>query len=947
MKPCSIKPRSIKPGLLLAVPTLLAALCGAAPPVAAADAPLPAAASIPRTAFEKTTLPNGLEVILVEDHRLPIVAVNIWYHVGPANEAPGLTGFAHLFEHMMFAATRHVPRGAADRLLEGAGATDSNGSTDYDRTNYFDTVPSNQLELALWVHSDRMGYLLDVLDQAALSNQQDVVRNERRQSIENRPYGIAEEALVQALFPATHPYHAAVIGSHADIQNAKLSDVRDFFTRYYGPNNATIVIAGDIDKARTRALVKKYFGSFKRSAAVARPSVVTPPITRERRFVVQDRVELPRVYMGWLTPPAYQPGDAELSVAAQILGGGKSSRLYKSLVYERQIAQEAAANQGSNALSSTFTVDDTARPAHRAEELETAIDTELAALRDSGPSDREVERARNTIETAMLTSIEKLGGNGLANQINQYNQYTGDPGYLQKDIERVRRVTAADVQRVARAYLQQQARAVVTAVPGTPDLGPDVPAPAPPQAGGKSAGINRDEPWRAKAPRAGPRLQFTLPQGESFRLANGLTVIHHYNPALPLVAAELVVKSGSDANPPEQPGLAGFTAQMLEEGTATRSAPQIADQVAQLGAFLGSVSSPDASTVSLLSLKSTFPQALDLMADVVQRPVFPNAEVERQRAARLGELTQQRESPEAVAAVAGAGALYGANHPYGYGQLGTEPSIRATMRDDLVQFWRRHYVPENAALVVSGDISRAELKALAETSFLGWPRADSMVPKPGTPNTTPARLVVVDKPGTPQTALRVTSIGAARTTPDYPALQVMNAALGGLFSSRINNNLREDKGYSYGVFSQFRYDRTPGPFIIAGSVRTDVTGPSLAEIFKEVRGMRERAMAADELAGARNSQILSLPGRFETNSGIGASLGETYVFGLPLDYYSRLPAQFARVSAQAVRAAARKYLAPEQMVVVAVGDRAKIGPQLPPLKLGPPEVRDTDGQLAP
>ncbi|MFL6672751.1 MAG: M16 family metallopeptidase [Massilia sp.] len=932
----------LKPGLLLAVSTLLAALCGAAPAAPAAGT-APAAG---RIAYDKTTLPNGLEVILVEDHRLPIVAVNIWYHVGPANEAPGLTGFAHLFEHMMFAATRHVPRGQADRLLEGAGATDSNGSTDYDRTNYFDTVPSNQLELALWVHSDRMGYLLDVLDQTALANQQDVVRNERRQNVENRPYGIVEEALNHALFPKNHPYYAAVIGSHADIQNAKLADVRDFFTRYYGPNNASIVIAGDIDKAKTRALVKKYFGSFRRSAPVARPAVATPSITSERRVVVPDRIELPRVFMGWLTPPAYQPGDAELSVAAQVLAGGKSSRLYKSLVYEQQVAQEAAASQNSNALTSTFVIDVTARPGHSAQEIEKAVDAELALLRDYGPSEREVERARNLIETAMLTSIEKLGGHGLANQMNQYNQYTGDPGYLPKDLERLRRVSAADVQRVARAWLQQRARALVAGVPGTPDLGPEVPTPAPARASPrKSAGVNRDQPWRSKPPKGGPPPQFTLPQGESFQLANGLTVIHHQNPALPLVAAELVLRSGLDANPDDQPGLAGFAAQMLEEGTATRSAPQVADEIARLGAFLGSASSADASTVSLLSLKSTFAQALDVLADVVQHPAFPNAEVERQRASRLADLTRQRESPEAVAAVAAAGALYGPGHPYGYGQLGTEPSIRATTRDDLYQFWRRHYVPGNAALVVSGDISRDELRALAEARFLGWPKAERRPADPGPPATTKARLVMVDKPGAPQTALRVGAIAAPRKTPDYPALQVMNAALGGLFSSRINNNLRENKGYSYGVFSQFRYDRTPGPFVIAGSVRTDVTAASVTEIFKEVRAMGEKALPGNELAGARNSQILSLPGRFETNAGIGASLAETYVFELPLDYFSRLPAQFSKVSAPEVQAAARKYLAPGQMVVVAVGDRAKIAPQLEALKLGPAEVRDTDGQL--
>jgi zinc protease len=937
---------NIRPSTLLSSLALVLAI--AAPQAPAQTAP---ATALPQVAFEKTTLPNGLELILIEDHRLPVVAVNIWYHVGPANEAPGLTGFAHLFEHMMFAATRHVARGQADRLLEGAGATDSNGSTDYDRTNYYDTVPSNQLELALWVHADRMGYLLDVLDQTALSNQQDVVRNERRQSVENRPYGIVEEAMNHALFPKNHPYYASVIGSHADIQNAKLADVRDFFTRYYGPNNASIVIAGDIDKARTRALVAKYFGSFRRSAPVAKPNVATPPITRERRLTVADRVELPRVYMAWLTPPAYQPGDAELAVTAQILAGGKAGRLYKSLVYERQIAQDTAAAQNSNVLTSTFVIDVTARPGTDAIALEAGIDAELKALRDNGPSDAEVERARNTIETAMLSSIEKLGGAGLANQVNQYNQYTGDPGYLPKDIARLRRVTAADVQRVARSYLQPNTRVLVAGVPGKPELGPDPAAPpVKPGAktaasGSKPAGINRDEAWRRQPPKAGPAPRFTLPQGESFRLANGLRVIHHHNPALPLVAAELVVKSGSDANPDDQPGLAGFTAQMLQEGTATRSAPRIADEIAQLGGFLGSASSTDSSTVSLLSLRSTFAQALDVVADVVQHPAFPTAEVERQRAARIGALAQQRDNPDAVAAVAAASALYGAKHPYGYGQLGTEQSIRAVTRDDLYQFWRRHYVPANAALIVSGDITLDELRGMAEARFGGWPRT---LPTPGLPGDaegTRARLVMVDKPGAPQTALRVTLLGTNRKTADYPALQVMNAALGGLFSSRINLNLREEKGYSYGMFSGFRYDRTPGPFVIAGSVRTDVTGASVSEIFKEVRGVRSTPLPAAELAGARDSQVYSLPGQFETNSSIGASLAETYVFDLPPDYWRTLPDQFRRVTAAQVQAVANKYLVPERMKVIAVGDQAKVLPQLKSLNLGQPELRDADGQV--
>ena len=907
---------------------------------------------IPAIAFDKYTLPNGLQVILVEDKRLPLVAVNVWYHVGPANEAPGLTGFAHLFEHMMFAGSKHLPRGLADRLLEGAGASDSNGSTDYDRTNYYDTVPSNQLELALWVHADRMGYLLDVLDQKSLTNQQDVVRNERRESVENEPYGIVEEALNHALFPQDHPYRASVIGSHTDIQNAKLADVRDFFTRYYGPNNASIVIAGDIDKTKTRALVSKYFGSLQRGPTVVRPKVATPPITVEKRLVVPDRVELPRVYMGWLTPPAYQPGDAELAVLAQILAGGKSSRLYKSLVYERQMAQDVDANQDSRALTSTFTIEVTARTGTTPAELEAAIDAELAALRDKGPSDAEVERARNQIETAILSSLEKLGGDGLADQLNHYNQYTGDPGYLGKDVARVRQITALDVRRAAQAWLQERSRVLVAGVPGIPELPPDPPAPKLPKAPPKAAkagpgGINEAEAWRAEMPKAGPPPGLNLPRGESFRLANGLTVIHHYNPALPLVAAELVIKSGSSANPDALPGLAGFTAQMLTEGTATRSAPRIADEIAQLGAFLDAGSSTDASSVSLLALRANFGAALDVLADVVRNPAFPTAEVERQRASRLGELMQQRDEPEIVAALAGAGALYGPRHPYGFGQLGTEPAIRAVTREDLQAFWRRHYVPGNAALVVSGDISRPELEALAKARFLGWKSDEAPSVAPGKPATTRARVVLVDQPGAGQTALRLTVLGAERKTALYPALEVMNAAFGGLFTSRINQNLREEKGYTYGVYSGFRYDRTPGPFVIAGSVRANVTGASVSELLREAQAMVDKPLGQAELTGARNAELLSLPNRFETNSDIGASLAETFVFDLPLDYYSALPARLAAVTAADVQAAAQRYLDPRRLVVVAVGERKRIQPQLEKLKLGPVEVRDTEGQLRP
>ncbi|MEC5215958.1 zinc protease [Actimicrobium sp. GrIS 1.19] len=927
---------------LLAVPAILLALAGLlTTPARAADT-----AALPQVAYEKYTLPNGLDVILVENHRLPLTAVNLWYHVGPANEEPGLTGFAHLFEHMMFAASKHVPRGSADKLLEGAGATDSNGSTDFDRTNYFDTVPSNQLELALWVHADRMGYLLDVLDQKALTNQIDVVRNERRQSTENTPYGIVEEAMFHQLFPKEHPYYASIIGSHTDIQSAKLGDIKNFFTRYYRPNNASLVIVGDLDKVRTKALVAKYFGSFKRGPEVVKPHVVTPPITAERRIVVTDQVELPRVYNAWLTTPAYQPGDAELSIAGQILGGGKSSRLYKSLVYDKQIAQEVSAQQASNGLTSMFVISVTARPGHDAKEIEAAINEQLQKLRTDGPDDKEVERARNTIETAMLTRLEKVGGEGMANQLNQYNQYLGDPGYLPKDIERYRKVSAADVKRVVNAQLGVNARVVVYGIPGPKELGPEVPTPALGKiAAVPNTSVNKDEPWRRKVPKGEPLKAFALPEGSRFKLANGLTVIHNFNPALPLVAAELVVRSGSDANPLDKPGLASFTAQMLEEGTTSRSAPQIADELAQLGAFMGATSSADASTVSALSLKANFGKTLDLLADVTLRPSFPVEEVERSRSSRLGELSQEHENAPAVAVRIERLALYGKQHPYGTVELGTEAAIKGTAKADLDAFWKQHYVPANAALVVSGDITLEDLKALAETRFGAWKGEGGKAVSFGPAQPTAAKVVLVDKPDAPQTAIRVATIGVARDSPDFAALQVMNAALGGLFTSRINSNLREDKGYTYGTKSAFEYHRMPGPFAVAGSIRTDVTGPAVAEIFKEVRGMIARPMATGELANARNSQILSLPGRFENNQSISASLANIYIYDLGLDYYTGLPKRFAAVTGAQTQAVAAKYLKPDNLIVIGVGDKAKILPQLEKLKLGPVELRDADGNV--
>jgi zinc protease len=893
-------------------------------------------------------LANGLVVILSEDHRLPLVSTNIWYHVGPANELPGRTGFAHLFEHMMFEGSKHVPGNSHIRYLEAAGSSDLNGTTDFDRTNYFETLPSNQLELALWLESDRMGYLPDKLDQASLTNQQDVVRNERRQSIENSPYGIVEEGVFHMLFPRSHPYHADVMGSHADIQAAKLEDVRNFFKLYYAPNNASLAIVGDFDPAQAKQFVEKYFGPLKRGAPVPKIAAVTPPITAERRAVIHDQVELPRVYMAWLTSSIFKPGDADADLAAEILGGGKSSRLYKKLVYEKQIALDVSASQQSLILGSVFEIVVTARPGHTADEMEKAVDAELAAFRKDGPTAVELERARNGTETGMIQGLERLGGfGGVADRLNEYNHYLGNPGYFPQDVHRYQAATTDSIRAFAEVQLKPTARVVVYGIPGKPDLGPDVPTPQNLKKGESTRGesVNADAAWRDTPPKPGPAHALNLPVPDIFKLSDGLTVYYHYRPGLPVVAANLVFNTGSEANPVDRPGLASFTANMLQQGTEARNALQIADEAALLGTEVSSGASMDSSSVGASSLTKNFAGVLDLISDIILHPTFPPDEVERRRASRLAAFTDERSDPDTILARTGVSALYGTRNPFGYDGSGTEASIKTMTREDMMNFWKAHYVPNNAALVVSGSIPVDDLKTLAESKFSTWKNGESSMPQLAVPETTKAKIIIVDRPGAQQTMVRLLQLGVDRATPDYPALEVMNSELGGLFSSRINLNLREEHGYTYGAASFFVYRRSTGYFGAGGGIRTDATAPAVIEILKEIHRMIDTSMKPDELSLAKDSQSRSLPGIFETNGGEAGALSELFAYNLARDYFSTLPERLNSVSAEDAEAVAKKYLHPEQLILVCVGDRAKIEPELLKLDLGAVEIRDADGNV--
>ncbi|MGA2249284.1 M16 family metallopeptidase [Terracidiphilus sp.] len=924
---------------LLSIPALLCASLLIAPVAA-----LAASEAAPEIKYERYTLSNGLEVILHEDHKLPIVAVDLWYHVGPVKERAGRTGFAHLFEHMMFEGSKHVGEKAHFKYLEAAGATDINGTTSFDRTNYFETLPANELELGLWLESDRMGFLLDTLDRAKLTNQRDVVRNERRQSVEGRPYGIVDETVFHLLYPSTHPYYADVMGSHADVEAARLADIREFFAQYYTPNNATIAIAGDYDPATIKPLLEKYFGPIPAGPQVDLTPVTTPPITSERRKTVADAVQLPKVTLAWLAPPAYKPGDADASIASLILGSGKASRLYRELVLKQQIAQSINCYNDSEALASNFVCEMIAKQNVTPEKLEAEAEKVIDDFMKNGPTAAEVEAARNVTETQMISGLQRLGGfGGIADMLNQYNQYTGDPGYLPKDLARYDAVTPASVRDLAGKTLGKDQRVVVYGVPGKKVLN-DVPrSPDDTDANVKitpshTAEFEQAQAWRATAPKPGPERALVLPKPNVFKLDNGMTVYLVERHELPIVSTRFVTLAGAAGNPADHPGLAGMTAAMLTEGTAKRSADEIAIRAAMLGTDLSSASDSDTALMYISVLKRNLPGGLELISESAERPAFLAKDLDRTRAARLTSLLQQEDSPVQMAFRAGALNLYGTSNPYAYDSLGTSDSLKAMTRDQVAGFYASHYGPKSSLLEITGDVTPAEARALAEEAFGKWTSA-AMQPKLPPPPALPQRKIfIVDKPGSPQTALLAFGVGLEKNSPDYAAATVMNTMLGGLFSSRINMNLREAHGYTYGAFSFYSFYRGVGPFITGAEVRTDVTAPATNELFKELEGIHTTPLTDTELRMAKDSIIRSMPGSFESADGVNGQIQDLWTFGLPLDYYEKLPARLEAVTSADAQQVAAKYVKPANMLVIAVGDKSKIESGLKDLKLAPVET---------
>ena len=878
--------------------------------------------------YEKFTLSNGLDVILHEDHTLPIAAVNIWYHVGSKNEEPGRTGFAHLFEHVMFEGSKHHKQSFFDPLQK-VGAN-LNGSTTPDRTNYWENVPSNYLELALWLESDRMGFLLDALDQKSFDVQRDVVKNERRQSYENRPYGTAYLTLQPVVFPPPHPYNWPTIGSQEDLDAAELEDVKDFFRQFYAPSNASLAIAGDIDPGKARALVERYFGDLPPGPPINRIGRMDSELSGDVSLATRDKVQLPRLYLVWPAGPAFDSQEPALEMLAAVLGDGKSSRLHKRLVYERQIARDVSVYHYAQEIAGEFFIQVTANPGQSLADIESIVNEELDLLRQTAPTEHEIMRAKNRIESHHVRQLERIGGfGGRADQLNFYNTYQADPAGINTDLARYLAVTADDVRRAANSALGgSKVRLAVL---------PE-----------QSLSASASAIDRAAMPAAAAAPTFSPPAPERAALSNGMRVVLLEMQGLPIVAQGLLLRAGGITDHADRPGLASLTADMLSEGTTNRSSQRISDDMEFLGAHLSAHAAREYAAIATETLTAHWQDALAIMADVVQNPTFPAQEFDRVRAERLTDLKRIADNPVAIAARASQALLFGANTGYGHPVSGTETAVSAFTRDHLATHYAARYAPADATLILVGDIRRDAALERAEAAFGAWkhaPAANSAQADDHPPAAAKPTIYLADKPGAAQSVIRACHLTIPRHHPDYFALTLLNNIFGGQFSARLNMNLRQDKGYSYGYMSHIDWLTHASALAAGGSVQTAVTADAVRETLKEFADIRgARPVAEEEFTDMRDGILRGLPSQFETHSQMLHQLIRLVSFDLSDDYFSAYADNIGAVTLQDVRSAAQAHLNHDALKIVIVGDASVIESDL--RELGLPLSRiDYEGRI--
>lgn len=928
-----------------------AALMAAAAPVAVM-AQAPAAASAVRAApvadlvrevdipYSRFVLDNGLTVLVHTDRKAPVVAVSVWYNVGSKDEPAGRTGFAHLFEHLMFGGSENAP-GSYFTPMRNMGATDMNGTTWFDRTNYFQTVPTPALEQALYLESDRMGYMLGAISQETLDLQRGVVQNEKRQG-DNQPYGLSEYAQLEGLFPEGHPYRHSTIGSMADLDAASMETVRDWFCSKYGPNNAVLVLAGDIDEAEARRLTTKYFGPIARGPVNTPAAAPVPTLAAPVTKTLHDRVSNARINRSWAVPGMLDAESVPLSVGATLLGGLASSRLDNELVRGDQSAVGVTASLMDFHRVGMFDVQVDVKPGQDPAAVERRLDAILADLIENGPTQDEVNRVVTRYVSGRIAGLEQVGGfSGKATALAEGQLYAGDPEFYKKQLAAYAAVTPAQVQAAMAKWLTRPAFNLIT-LPGEREAYEEAAAAPSGAARSEAPPIERVE--RVAKPEIGQVSDLDFPTVERATLSNGVKVVYAHSDTVPMTRVAVEFDAGFTADSADRLGAQSLMLDLMDEGTATMNSTQLAEAQERLGATIATGATMDRSAVTLTALTPNLQPSLALLADVIDNPAFAPAEVERLRAQRLARIAQEKTRPEGLANRALPGLLFGTDYPYGrpFSGAGDETSIAALTRADLAAQHDAWIRPDNATIFVTSDVPLAQLTPQLEAAFRGW-SAPSTAKGTKTftaaiPAATP-RILLIDRPQSPQSYILGGQVLDMNGTDDTLVLNAANNVLGNDFLSRINSDLRETKGWSYGVAGYVSGLEHRLPYLVQAPVQADRTGDSVAALLDQYRAfLSDKGVTEAERERTVNGNTRRLAGSFETSAAVLAAMRQNALLGRPDDYQETVASRTRAMTPAQMDAAARAAIDPGKFAWVVVGDASVVKPQLDKLGL-PVEVR--------
>ncbi len=920
-------------GLSLASHTTMAA---APPPAAPAAAKAPAAAARPaqfdRKAYtinhKKFVLSNGLTLLVHEDHNVPVVGVNMWYHVGSRNEKRGKTGFAHLFEHFFFNGSENYPHGFRE-AMDDLGANNRNGTTNTDRTNFFEDVPVSALERTLFLESDRMGYLANYISKEMLERERGVVQNEKRQG-ENQPYGKVRNEISAKMYPHSHPYSWSTIGSMDDLNAATLEDVKEWYRTYYGPNNAVISLAGDITPEKALELVTKYFGAIPPGPPLPRTETWIPVLDRSIRDEMEDHVPQARIYRSYHVA-AWKNQDLQyLSLLADVLAGSKSARLTRRLVYDKGLATAVFAGVNGKELGSNFNMTVTLKPGASQADVEREIDSVMNELLDKGPTAAEVARAQTSKLAAFSRGIERLGGfGGRADVLAESMTYGGSPDAYLDQLQVMATARPADIKAAGNRWLRAN-HYTMTAKPFA-------------KLAAARTGLDRK-----LVPALGSAPDVKFPAMAQATLKNGLKVVLIERHSAPIVNVTLVLDAGTAADSVDKAGVATMALDLLDKGSKTRNAFDMSDAFESLGARLRTGSSFDQSFVSLESTAANVKPSLDLMADAALNPAFAADQFALLKQRRLAQIGQEKAQAAGLAGRILPGILYGADHAYAKPASGTEKTVAAITVGDLASWHANWFKPGSATVIVTGDTTMGKVLPMLESSFASWKPGSAPAKAIATVARTPGKQVyLIDKPDAPQSTIVAAHISEANGQPEDLAMEPVMQNFGGMATARLNRNLRLDKHWSYGTSAQLTGVRGQRMFMVIAPVQTDKTRESMVEVAKEIRGIAgERPIAGEEFKSIMRNMTSRLAGRFETLGALESAAIRSINLKLPENHWSNYAANMRKLDEPALAAAAGKFIKPGEVIWFIVGDLRKIEAGVRELNFGTVTVLQADGTPA-